>query len=162
MTNISCLKGWKFIDRHRIEFIHALSCQNMYTRTYNILARMRHGNNSFFWEKSICCQHATRRTTNEIWITIMIIAWWYSNKFLSLPIILFSFYSIFLLAFLYLHAVIICLQVIPWVLFHFIYLSSSVSMRWLFACRIWIAWVFLSCRVDIDNPYVLVVYKRHR
>ena len=87
-----------------------------------------------FLGKNIYCQHATRRTTNEIWITIMIIGWWYSNKFLSLPIILFSFYSIFftclpvspygdylpagdsvsfipfyLLAFQCLHAVIICL-----------------------------------------------------
>ena len=83
--------------------------------------------NLFFGKKSIRCQHATQRTTNEIWITIMIIAWWYSNKFLSLPIILFLFYSIFLLAFQYLHAVIICLPVISWVLFHFIYLPSSVS-----------------------------------
>ena len=87
-----------------------------------------------FWEKNICCQHATRRTTNEIWIMIMIIAWWYSNKFLSLPIILSPFYSIlftcllvspygdylpagdsvsfisfYLLVFRCLHAVIICL-----------------------------------------------------
>ena len=81
------------------------------------------------------CQHAMRKTTNEIWITIMIIAWWYSNKFLSLPIILFPLYSIFLLAFQCLQVVIICLPVIPWVLFYFIYLPSSVSMRWLFVCR---------------------------
>ena len=148
----------------------------MYTRTYNILARMRHGNNSFFEKKSICCQHATRRTTNEIWITIMIIVWWYSNKFLSLPIILFPFYSIlftcllvsscsdylsagdsmsfilfYLLAFQCLHAVIICLPVIPWVLFYFIYLPSSVFVRWLFAYRIWVVWVFWSCRVDVTT-----------
>ena len=99
-------------------------------------------------------------TTNEIWITIMIIAWWYSNKFLSLPIILFPFYSIlftclpvspygdylpasdsvsfipfYLLAFLCLHAVIICLP-------------DMDCMR------------FWSCQVDVDNPNVLVVEKR--
>ena len=129
---------------HRIKFIHVLSCQNMYTWTYNIHIRMRHDNNSFLGEKSICCQHATRRTTNEIWI--MIIAWWYSNKFLSLPIILFSFYFILFT----------CLPVSPCG----DYLPAgyeSHEMRWLFVCRIWIAWVFWSCRVDVDNPYVLVL-----
>ena len=34
---------------------------------------------------------------------------------------------------------------------------ESHEMRWLFFYRIWIAWVFWSCRVDVDNPYVLVI-----
>jgi len=46
--------------------------------------------------------------------------------------------------------------VIPRILFHFIYLPFNVSMRWLFACRICIAWVLWSCRVDVDNPCVCV------
>ena len=132
--NISCLKGWKFIARHRIEFIHASPCPKHVYSDLQYPSPYEACQQFIFWEKSICCQHATRRTTNEIWITIMIIAWWYSNKFLSLPIILFPFYSIlftclsvslcgdylpagdsvsfilfYLLAFHCLHAVIICL-----------------------------------------------------
>ena len=34
---------------------------------------------------------------------------------------------------------------------------GSYKMWWLFTCRIWIAWVFWSCQIDVDNPYVLVV-----
>ena len=31
---------------------------------------------------------------------------------------------------------------------------GSHEIRWLSACRIWVFW---SCRIDVDNPYVLVV-----
>ena len=117
-------------------------------------------------------QREGRRT--RFWITIVIIAWWYSNKFLSLPIILFPFYFILFT----------CLLVSPCG----DYLSAGDSMRvhsfcvsiafhgvcrdffatcvgltsvcgWLklifFLC-VWLTGIFL-CRIVMDRMSVLVL-----
>ena len=139
MTNISCLKGWKFIARHQIEFIHAPLCPKHVYLDLQYLSPHEAWQQLIFWGKSICCQHATRRTTNEIWITIMIIAWWYSNKFLS------SHNSLS-------------------VLFYFIYLPSSVSMRRLFAYRWFLEFysiLFTCLPVSPCGDYLPTGYESH-
>jgi hypothetical protein len=104
----------------------------------------------FFGKKSINYQRAMRRM-DEIRITIMIIVWWYSNTFLSLPIILFSFY---LLAFQCFYAVIICLPVIPWgwlhsfcvsITFHAVFIGISFTRcAWLTSLCEWLMVIVMS------------------
>jgi hypothetical protein len=138
----------------------------------------------FLEKKSINYQRAMRRM-DEIRITVMIIVWWYSDTFLSLPIILFSFY---LLAFQCFHAMIICLPVIPWgwlhsfrvsITFHAVFIEIFFTRcAWLTSLCGWLTVIFSHlrdwqvffqpgnqgshdffwcCRVDVDNPYVLAV-----
>jgi hypothetical protein len=93
------------------------------------------------------------RRMDEIRITIMIIVWWYSDTFLSLPIILFSFY---LLAFQCFHAVIICLPVIPWgwlhsfrvsITFHAVFIGIFFTRcAWLTSLCGWLTVIFSHLR----------------